>query len=115
MQVYPMPIIKGNDAEKMLEQMLEGIGANSSRYRLEQHDFEVVAKYGHEVEDYNPVLLGDWRFIADDSCEQIYFDINIDGIWYASHFYFVCYEDVVNQLMAAEKEQIEYTIRPIKF
>ncbi len=104
MQIYPMSIIKDSTVDKMLEELLNDIGANSTKYRLEQSDIEVVAKYGHEIEDYNPRLLGSWRFIEDDSCEQIYFDIEVNGIWYAGHYYFVCYDEVIAMLLEAAGE-----------
>jgi hypothetical protein len=104
MQIYPMPIVKNSDVEKMLDEMLEGINLVTTKYRLEQDGYEIWCKYGTEVEDYNPRLLGSWRFIEDDNCEQIYFDIEVNGIWYAGHYYFVCYDEVIAMLLEAAGE-----------
>lgn len=104
MQIYPMSIIKGSKVEKMLDELLDSVADLSTKYRLEQDDYEVHCKYGHDVEDYDPKLLGDWRFITDDDCQQIYFDIVVDGIWYAGHYYFVSYDDVSEALLKAAGE-----------
>lgn len=99
MQVYPMVIVKGSNVDKMLDALLDSVADLNTRYRLEQDEYEVHCKYGSDVEDYDPNYIDDWRFVTDDDCQQIYFDIMVDGIWYASHYYFVSYDEVSQALL----------------
>ncbi len=98
----PVSIIKDSAIEQMLNSFLDDVCDMNSKYRLEQDDYEVCSKYGDygSVEDYSPNKIGKWRFILDDDCQQIYFDIVVDGIMYAGHYYFISYEDVSEALLA---------------
>lgn len=102
MNRHPVIIERNSPAEELLRQMFrDTIGTVPTMYRLEQDSFEIACKYDNEVEYYDPKTIGDWRVINDDDCKQVYVETVIDDVWYASHFYIVCYEDIIEDLLAA--------------
>lgn len=102
MNRHPVIIERNSPVEEKLHDMFrDAIGMVPTMYRLEQDSFEVACKYDNEVEYHDPKTIGDWRVINDDDCQQVYVETVIDDIWYASHFYIVCYEEIIEDLLAA--------------
>lgn len=102
MNRHPVIIERNSPIEELLNQMFrDAIGMVPTMYRLEQDSFEVACKYDNEVEYHDPKTIGDWRIIEDNDCKQVYVETIVDDVWYASHFYIVCYEEVIEDLLAA--------------